>query len=103
MPCSDGYSDVERYTELRIRLDKATRAACEMARVIRKYGQALIGDEGTDLFDKLSSKTKGWVKRHDEADRRRIKEEKKEMRRKKLRKLALAKLSHKEREALNLG
>jgi hypothetical protein len=106
MPCNDGgpsyYTSSERLYKMKARLDKATRAACEMARIIREYGEALIGDEGKDLFHKLSKETKKWIEKHDAMDAKRLKLEQEEKDRKRLKKQALCKLSKKEREVLDL-
>lgn len=97
MPCSD-YGRAA--TEVRIRLDKATRAACEMARVIRY--QSENNHECSFLFDSLTTRTQKWIKAHEKMDRERLKQEKLERRRKKLKKRALKKLSKKEIEALGI-
>ena len=92
MPCISDYGRADQ--DCYDKLNEATRAACELARVLR--GQAI------GRWDSVSEKTKKWVEHHDKMDAARIKREKEEHRRKKLKKQALKKLSHKEREALGL-
>lgn len=74
------------------RASKATRAACEMARLLK----------GTALFQRLSPKTLEWVKEHAKIDRERRKEEKRERAEKELEKRARAKLTKAERRALGI-
>jgi hypothetical protein len=77
-------------------LDGATRAACEMAKLIR------LGWKGSNGFKMLSPQTRAWVEHHDEVDRKRLEREKKIEQRKRLKEKALHKLSSKERKALGL-
>lgn len=102
MPCSDGYSDAERYTELKIRLDESTRAACEMARAIRLADKRVRQYDVFPTFPTLSKGTRNWIKKHDAMDKRRLEEEEREKRRNKLKKRALSKLNPEERQALDI-
>ncbi len=93
MPCSsEGYDDSDR-----IAADAATRAACDMVRVVRSTPSTWDKVAG-----KLSAGTLAWVQRHDELDARREREEVDRAKQKRIRDEALAKLSKKEREALGI-
>jgi len=93
MPCRDDYTD-----DTPQRLDRATRAACSIIRLLRLHG-AMDWD---DCLRLLPKSTVEWVKEHDEADRERRAEAKEEREQRKLEKKALSKLNKKEREALGL-
>jgi hypothetical protein len=51
----------------------------------------------------LSKESKKWIKKHEEADARRLASEKKERKRKRIKKRALSKLTPKERKVLGLA
>ena len=53
MPCYDNQSHQDN-TDNKKRLDEATRVACELGKLI----------EGTELEDKLSPQSEGWLKAH---------------------------------------
>ena len=91
MPCESGdiHDDLRDAYD---RADAATRAACEMARILRAYHK----------FDQLSQETRRWVKRHGRIDRERERDEKREREHSESKERALAKLSRKEREVLGL-
>lgn len=91
MPCRsdyDGYSDSRE-------LDKATRVACELARVLRQM-------KPTTWKNTVSTTAQIWIERHDEADRKRLEQEAAEAERKRLAKQARSKLTPAEREALGI-
>lgn len=103
MPCggdwgSGGYGSHEEYTkDARRQANRATRVACELAKLLKK---------DATLYSKISPRTKRWIKKHEALDRARAlaaeKERDKELRKTKIRKGALAKLSDKEKEVLGL-
>lgn len=100
MPCGD-YSPSEQIAEAYEESRKATRAACDMARLIRKKDKQMPkGHKGIRMFDRLTKETRHWVRAHDKADKERIEEEKQRRIESKLRSDALAKLSPAERKAL---
>ena len=95
MPCMDGgpsYAEIAREAnadaaklskacaELKQRLDRATRVACELGRNLPKGKRTLLSDEAID-----------WLEEHKEADEKRM-----------LREKALAKLTPEERKALGI-
>lgn len=97
MPCSSGgyesasyYND---YVEYKDRADRATRAACELGRLLKTVPK---------LFATLTPRTQKWIKRHEAMDRRRIEQEKEKKRTTKIRQNALAKLSKEERDILGV-
>jgi hypothetical protein len=99
MPCSSGPS----YDDKCDRLDAATRVACEMARAIRdKDAKMPRGHKGITMFSRLSRETKDWVRAHDEIDKKRLAREEKERVKLEAKRTALAKLSEKEKDLLNL-
>lgn len=63
--------------------NKATRAACEMAKILKPMAQ----------FNRLSKSTQDWIKEHEKIDRQRKKEEAEYRAEHKKRKNALRKLS----------
>ena len=71
----------------------ATRAACEMARMLRS---------GKPNFDGLSKATRSWVREHDKVDRECRKREKAEAAERREAKAALSKLTKRERELLRV-
>lgn len=94
MPCSDGgpsYDDGV-YT----RLNKATKAACELGRLL----QSVYSENGYDWELLVSESTKRWVRRHEEVDRKRIAREKKDNEDRARRREILAKLTKEERRIL---
>jgi hypothetical protein len=60
MPCYDSRDDEDRVNTQK-RADAATRAACEMARVLR----------AKRLMGLVSSRTRVWALKHEEFDRER--------------------------------
>lgn len=101
MPCNldgPGGRDYEYETELQRKGNRAARAACEMASLIKREDAKM--PKGITLFSRLSDKTKRWVKHHEKIDKRRIAMEKAEKEKAKLRSAALAKLTKEERTAL---
>lgn len=107
MPCGlegrGGGRDYQYEADLANEARRATRAACEMAALIRKKDAELPkGHKAILMFDKLSTKTRKWVRKHDAIDKKRILQEQAEKKRKDLQKKALAKLTKEERSVLNL-
>ena len=74
--------------------DKATRAACDMRTIIRKYGP--------QLETELTVETREWIKKHDEEDAKRIAKENAEGLRQRVRQKAMDKLTLEERRVLGL-
>jgi hypothetical protein len=96
MPCSSGPSDWEEdrnFLSYRQSINRLTRVACELAKLLKQDAR---------LFSKISPRTKRWIKKHDQIDREREEARDKEIRLAKRRKVALAKLTRKEKELLNL-
>jgi hypothetical protein len=88
MPCNcDGYPDERE--EL---AQAATRAACDLATVLRSGG----------TLEDCSSETRKFIDRHDTIDRERLREEREKVFRDKLRKKALSKLTPEERRAIGI-
>lgn len=106
MPCNldgPGGYDYRREDSLKRKGDRAARAACEMARVIKAEDAKMPKDhKGITLFSRLSDKTKRWVKHHKEIDARRLAMEKAEQKKAKLRASALSKLTKEERKVLDV-
>lgn len=73
---------------------EATRAACEMAKLLRS--------KGPKSFSKLSLQTRAWVEKHDKIDEERIERDLEETKRKSKIAKALNKLSTEDKEALGL-
>lgn len=73
--------------------DRATRAACEMGKIIRAKG----------LFNQLMPETKKWLETHEAFDAERISKELAKAKKKALVRSALAKLTDLEREALGIS
>lgn len=92
MPC-EGPSAEET---LGPELQRATRAACDVFKVLRTH----FPRQWKEVKQCLHPRTLDWLKEHDELDARREKDERDEERRQTLRKKALAKLTKEEREAL---
>lgn len=91
MPCR-GY-DADDYSR---DANEATRAACDIARVIRKeHPEAWKKMQGS-----LKKKTLAWIEEHDAEDRERAQEERVEKNRRSLASKAKAKLTKAERDAL---
>jgi len=98
MPCSDGsrcggitYVDRDN-PETKKRLDRATRAACDMRTILRRFG----------LEKHLAEETLEWIKMHDEQDRKRIALKKEQIWREEQRKLALAALTNEDKIILGM-
>ena len=94
MPCESGPSYSDDYYE---RLQLATRAACELARLLKKE---LYLSQGWEV--KVSKQTRRWVRIHDKIDRQRIAREKKEKKERHERVKALKKLTPREIEILRI-
>jgi hypothetical protein len=91
MPCQcDGYENVSE--SLRRDVDQATRAACDMRTILRKFG----------LEHELCLETIEWIRRHDKADAARIEYERKNKVREQTKQRALDKLTMDERRVLGL-
>jgi len=93
MPCrsdDDDCSDAYRSA------DRATKAACDIVRVVRDRGV------WRDVVNGLSKSTQKWIEQHDKADADRLEREAEEAKAKALKKRALGKLTNKERAALGL-
>jgi hypothetical protein len=88
MPCYDERSNWIENPETKHRLNAATRAACEMSKLVDR--------------SKLSKETRKWVEAHDEMDRRREAAEKTKKERETTKKKALEKLTPAEKKALGL-
>lgn len=88
MPCYDERANWVENPETKLRLNAATRAACEMSKLVDK--------------SKLSTETRKWVEAHEEADRRREQRKKIALNKQTLRNQALSRLSKEERKALGL-
>ena len=92
MPCQcDGYDNIVDRQRIRD-LDQATRAACDMRTILRRF----------NLEHALCPETLVWIKRHDAADAERIAQEEARGERKRVKREALNKLSMDERRALGL-
>lgn len=76
-----------------IRLTRATRVACELSKLLKK---------DATLYSKISPRTKRWIKKHEEIDKKREEEKDKAIRIARRRIKALSKLSDKEKELLGL-
>lgn len=95
MPCRCDYPESEgENPRLREEADKATRAACDMRTIIRKYAPA------TEI--ELTPETRKWIAQHDKEDAKRIAEENKQKIRENTRLRALEKLTLEERRVLGL-
>ena len=86
MPCGDGGNcrviyDNSRAELLRRKLNKVTRAACDMRTILRR----------NKLEDKLTEDTRKWIAKHDKWDAKRIQQEKENGIREATRKRAQAK------------
>jgi small-conductance mechanosensitive channel len=89
MPCRDDYSDQLDLINLRERLDRATRVACELSK--------LLGST-----DNLSQEAISWIAEHYQMDKDRKAREKAARDLQRKRKAALAKLTEEEKELLEL-
>lgn len=97
MPCRCDYPEdetlaVEERKQNKKELDRLTRVSCDMRTIIRRQ---LLEIE-------LTQETRAWIKEHDAADARRIKEEQKDGERRKVKQNALNKLTLEERRVLGL-
>jgi hypothetical protein len=64
MPCRDGRDDEDREITRR-RLDEATRAACDMAKMIHRLSIIYCGkDRVIDFTNLLDKDTQHWIKEH---------------------------------------
>lgn len=90
MPCYDERN--RDCSEVQERANAATRAACDLAAVLRRGGSA----------SDLRPETQAWIADHDELDRRRATQEAAAAERKRAKKIALDKLTPEERRALGL-
>lgn len=96
MPCMSGpyYGESETYeSEWR----QSSRAACDLARVIRQFPQSWVA-----VKRKLEPETLKWIEQHDKEDREREAAEMEQIRQSRLRSKALGKLSKEERKALGI-
>jgi len=95
MPCQCDYpSEPYEDSGLRKEADKATRAACDMRTIIRKFAPAIEIE--------LTPETRRWIAQHDREDAKRIAEENKKKIRQNVRLRALEKLTLEERRVLGL-
>jgi hypothetical protein len=93
MPCYDSRSRCESPDkELAERLNRATRAACDLRTILRRGGKE----------SDLAGSTRSWIAEHDKWDRERIAQEEALGVREKARRDALAKLDLDERRVLGL-
>ena len=72
MPCYDSRSNDPAYVceEVQKRADAATRAACELAKAIRKSD---LYNNYESIMDTISSSTQKWVREHEQVDYQRRK------------------------------
>ncbi len=98
-PCSDGgpcythtRTEYRDNPEMKKRLDKATRAACDMRTILRRF----------DLEKHLADETREWIKGHDEADRKRIAQRQEKIWREEQRKIALNNLTEADKIVLGM-
>lgn len=97
MPCRDE-SDLDREYHHRtlLRLDEATRAACELGRLVQTISEGRKGG----IY--VSLETRSWLSRHEEQDARRRRQETEQQQRQTERKKALSKLTAAERKLLGV-
>lgn len=94
MPCYDpSCYEVDPY--LQSRLDRATRVACELVKIIRAHWT-----KGTVI--PVSNEALEWIKEHDRIDKEREERELAALQKQQLKISAIAKLSPKERQALGV-
>ena len=93
MPCQCDYPGDDN-PGLRREADKATRAACDMRTIIRKFAPTIEIE--------LTPETRKWIAQHDKEDAKRIAEENKKKIRENTRLRALEKLTLEERRVLGL-
>lgn len=67
MPCYDSRDDEDRVNTQK-RADRATKAACEMARVLQNSDTAW-----RLVWPRLTLTTQKWIRAHEEVDRKRSK------------------------------
>ena len=89
MPCQNLEIEESRRFDA---ADKATRAACDMRTIIRRFG----------FEHELTLETRKWIKKHDAEDAARIAEENAKGIRERVKQQALDKLSLEERRVLGL-
>lgn len=99
MPCRSDFGEPSYYdgnynrdASIRLALDAATRAACDLRTILRRGGTE----------KDLCEDTRTWIKQHDAWDRRRIKQEEEAGIRERARQAALAKLNLDDRRVLGL-
>lgn len=97
MPCYDSRDDDDR-RDTQQRADDATRAACDLARVLHHYRP----ETWKELQRFMHKSTLDWVRKHDEADARRLRQETEEQNRQNLIAAAKAKLTLSEKKLLGL-
>lgn len=103
MPCGSRDDDERNIVELQKEAKLATRAACDMAALIRKEDSKMPKNhKGITLFSRLKRETTTWVRTHDAIDASRLKSEARAKQRKETIQKALHKLTEKEKELLNL-
>lgn len=88
MPCYDSRDDDN--SELYTKINRLTRVACDMAKVIKTVGQ----------FGRLSFESRQWVAEHEALDRQHRREELAARRKEEVRRNALMKLTDVERAVL---
>jgi hypothetical protein len=89
MPCSSGYTAEDEIKDVRRELERATRAACDLARFVDD--RAIIRPE-----------TRAWIREHEKADRERLKRERAEAHEAVIRQRALKKLTPEEIRLLGI-
>ncbi len=94
MPCRSAYDDDADIGERQRELDKATRVACELGKILSSITS----------FDhsEISVEAQQWLAKHAESDRRRLEAERLEKKRMRLRADVLKKLTPAERRLLGL-
>lgn len=95
MPCNDSRNSGGFDDDTYRRLQKATRAACDIVQSIRATSSVAA-------LDNVSAETRQWIRDHDEMDRRRLELESERKQRLIDREEALRKLTPEERRALGL-
>lgn len=95
MPCGDSGGHEYEFTELRIQLRDAKRAACELYRL-------LVNVEEFSGWPQVSKETLTWIRRHEKEDRERIARELRQKREERRREAVLNKLTAAERRILRV-
>lgn len=91
MPCRDDFY-VPQNDSAQFDANQATRAACEMAKLLRFLG----------FVNELSAATLNWIAEHEKEDAERRAREKEARQVKRLKQSGLGKLTHAEKKALGL-